>query len=204
MATQYNLYGGTMDELNSFLYKNNTILDKLIFKNSWNWVGMTYIQCFTIDLYDEDENISDFSKKQNQLFFKRYKLEKEIGYWMSELFHELENLTKINEIPFGSSTMSITDTCFYYSRYTNKNNIDKIVKLFETDFNLRTKLEFVENGYYKIYLHKDQSVLDKLIINEKKPVKIEKKSHREALLLTQKHLQEELKKIEKQLKKTKI
>jgi len=41
-------------------------------------------------------------------------------------------------------------------------------------------------------------------MNEKKPVKIEKKLHRETLLLTQKHLQKELQKIEKQLKKSKI
>jgi hypothetical protein len=41
-------------------------------------------------------------------------------------------------------------------------------------------------------------------MNEKKLVKIEKKSHREALLLTQKHLQKELQKIEKQLNKSKI
>lgn len=52
-------------------------------------------------------------------------------------------------------------------------------------------------------MNKFHSVLDELIINEKPVVKIEKKSHREALLLTQKHLQKELQKIEKQLKKTK-
>jgi hypothetical protein len=200
MADQYNWKFLDMKDLDDWLENNQEIIKRCTFNTSWRWVHngsekKDYVEAVNIHLHELPIHL-DYDIRSNELFFQIHEVGKTIGYWPSELFHEISNLLTSNNIQ-SSSAMSVQKGCYAYSKYASSIKIKQIAQLIETHFELFTRIHCEGRGEYDIYIHNDKSVLDLLELKE--PEKAKKGAKKGGDIRLQTSVQPELDIREKEL-----
>jgi hypothetical protein len=168
MADQYNWKFLDMKDLDAWLKNNQEIVNRCTFNSSWRWLHngseKDYAEAVDIDLHESPIH-KDYDMRSNESFFRIHEVGKTIGHWQGELFYEINNLLRLNEIP-TSSAINVRQGCYAYSKYGSLKLIKQISQLIETRFGLLTRIHCEGKGDCTIYIHNDRSVLDSLELKE--------------------------------------
>ena len=159
---KYNYFHGRMSNLENWIEKHTDILNRCKFGTSWIWDGPTYIEAFDVHLMSVPIH-EEYDIRRNKIFFDNFKIQKEIGYFSSELFHKIHDILEKNNSSMNSSSMKILDGFIVYSVYGKKDEIFETAKLIEENLNLYCKIKKKsEKMSYDIYLHSNKEKINSL------------------------------------------
>jgi hypothetical protein len=162
MATHYHYHVADMSTFDAWRKKNQALLERCTFDQSWRWSDGTYIDTFRVHLSDEPIH-HDYDLRNHASFISRYETQKAIGHWQGALFRRIGDL--VRDADFStSSLMGIENDCYVYTKYCSREEMRQIKELIEEKIGLQVRLHQVAKGEWQAWLHSDPLVLQALTL----------------------------------------